>query len=60
MSTVTATTRATPATTRRSWWAHETRVGRYLYPLRAMAVTAVAGAAAAVAAVVGAVALLPG
>jgi len=58
MSTATGA-RASVVTQRpTSWWARETRIGRHLYPLRALAVTAAAGATAAVTAVVAAVSLL--
>jgi hypothetical protein len=40
------------------WLARETRIGRHLYPLRAIGVVMAAGAGAAVVAVLGAVALL--
>jgi hypothetical protein len=56
MGTTTAAAPTAPAQPR--WWASETRVGRHLYPLRAIAVTATVGAATAAAGVVGAVALL--
>jgi hypothetical protein len=46
---------STPA---RSWWAQETRIGRHLYPLRAIAVAVGAGTGTAVVAVLAAVALL--
>jgi hypothetical protein len=41
-----------------AWLARETRIGRHLYPLRAIAVAVGAGAATAVIAVLAAVALL--
>jgi hypothetical protein len=58
MSAVTGTLR--PGTTDRpvAWWARETRIGRHLYPLRAVAVAAATGAATAVVGVPVAVALL--
>ena len=59
MSTATGAPPATGPARTRSWWAQETRVGRYRYPLRAIAVTAAAGASTAVAAVLAAVTLLP-
>jgi hypothetical protein len=40
------------------WLAQETRIGRHLYPLRAISVAVGAGAATAVVAVLAAVALL--
>lgn len=58
MSTATRAPHATELPRTRSWWAKETRIGSYVYPLRAMVVTAVAGATIAVVSVVGAVALL--
>jgi hypothetical protein len=56
MATTTAAARA--ASPQPRWWARETRLGRHLYPLRAIAVTATVGAATAAAGVVGAVSLL--
>ena len=38
-----------------SWWARETRIGRYLYPLRAMLLAAGVGAAVSIIGVVAAV-----
>jgi hypothetical protein len=38
-----------------SWWARETRIGRYLYPLRAMALAAGVGATVSIVGVVAAV-----
>jgi hypothetical protein len=38
-----------------SWWAHETRIGRYLYPLRAMSLAAGVGATVSIVGVVAAV-----
>lgn len=41
-----------------AWLAHETRIGRHLYPLRAVAVAAGAGLVTAVVGVLAGVALL--
>jgi hypothetical protein len=52
-----ATTEAASSTAGR-WWARETRLGSYRYPLRAIGVTALAAVTTAVAGVVGLVSLL--
>jgi hypothetical protein len=58
MSTVTDARRTATAGRPVTWWERETRIGRHLYPLRAIAVAVGAGAVTAVVAVLAAVALL--
>ena len=58
MSTVTGTRRPSTADGPTAWWARETRIGRHLYPLRAIAVAVATGAATAAVGVPVVVALL--
>lgn len=48
MSTVTGSRQPSTAEMGVAWWERETRVGRHLYPLRAIAVAVATGAATAV------------